>query len=157
MQMQPMDSRGYFMLPQAPEDAGYYVYGKLGGIPSNGASQYAHPLLMTAILRIEREWRYLDDRKFGIGDISLAGGVIHPEHKSHKEGIDVDVRPIRKDGKHAPVVWKSRDYDFEATKKLIGLFQTYANVKMILFNDLRIPSVKWAKRHDNHFHVTLRV
>lgn len=29
--IQPLGSRGYFMVPQAPEDAGYYVYGNVGG------------------------------------------------------------------------------------------------------------------------------
>ena len=32
-ELQPQDSRHYFMLPQAPEDAGYYVY----GTPAGGA------------------------------------------------------------------------------------------------------------------------
>ena len=43
LEVQPQDSRGYFMLPQAPEGAGYYVY----GTPENGASQYADPRLIT--------------------------------------------------------------------------------------------------------------
>ena len=30
LEVQPKDSRGYFMLPQAPEGAGYYVYGTPG-------------------------------------------------------------------------------------------------------------------------------
>lgn len=33
LEIQPNDSRSYFMLPQAPEYAGYYVY----GTPINGA------------------------------------------------------------------------------------------------------------------------
>jgi hypothetical protein len=37
--MQPKDIRNFFMLPQAPEDAGYYVY----GTPGNGAAG-THPL-----------------------------------------------------------------------------------------------------------------
>jgi penicillin-insensitive murein endopeptidase len=30
MGFQPKDGRGFFMLPQAPEGAGYYVYGTPG-------------------------------------------------------------------------------------------------------------------------------
>ncbi len=155
MQFQPMDSRSYFMLPQAPEDAGYYVYGRLKGIPSKGASQYAHPSLMTALLRVEREWSHIDDRKFGIGDISLAGGIDHPDHGSHESGLDVDLRPIRKDGQHKPVSWHGKEYDFEATAKLIELFHAYANVKVLYFNDARIPFVVRWPHHDDHFHVTV--
>lgn len=156
MQLQPMDSRRYFMLPQAPEDAGYYTYGKLNGVPSKGASQYAHPSLMTAILRVEREWRQIDNRKFGVGDISLAGGTDHPDHGTHEQGIEVDLRPVRKDGKNLPCNWKNeKDYDFEATSKLIGLFFAYANVKLIYFNDARIPFVRHWSSHDDHFHVLI--
>ncbi|MGJ7914411.1 hypothetical protein ACI48D_02885 [Massilia sp. LXY-6] len=32
--IQPKDRRGYFMLPQAPEDAGYYVYGTSTTFPA---------------------------------------------------------------------------------------------------------------------------
>lgn len=49
--IQSKDSRAYFMLPQAPQDAGYYVYGKIDGRRSHGAFQYAPPSMMTAILR----------------------------------------------------------------------------------------------------------
>lgn len=38
LEVQPKDSRNYFMLPQAPENAGYYVY----GTPLQGGGQYAH-------------------------------------------------------------------------------------------------------------------
>ena len=74
IEVQPKDSRGYFMLPQAPEDSGYYVYGKIDGKPSHGAFQYAPPSMMSVILRVAREWQAIDNRKFGVGDISLAGG-----------------------------------------------------------------------------------
>lgn len=151
----PLDSRRYFMLPQAPEDAGYYAYGKFRGVPTNGASQFAHPSMMTAILRVENEWRRIDSRRFGVGDISLAGGVDHPQHQSHESGLEVDIRPVRKDGRQEPVTWQDSIYDFEATEKLIGLFHLYANARVILFNDLRIAFVKRAIAHDNHFHVQL--
>lgn len=145
----PIDSRGYFMLPQAPEDAGYYVY----GTPGQGASQYAHPRLMTIILFVEREWQRIDQRKFGVGNISLAGGAKHPDHQSHMKGLEVDVRPLRTDGRRDPVRYFDSAYDRAATEKLIGIFRSYApgNLK-IFFNDNRIPGVRHQDRHDNHFH-----
>ena len=87
------------MLPQAPEGAGYYVY----GTPTKGASQYANPKLLTIILAVERAWQLTDARQFGIGNISLAGGIKHPDHDSHMKGLEVDVRPLRKDGRHEAV------------------------------------------------------
>ena len=48
--IQPRDNLGHFMLPQAPEEAGYYVYGNVGGIAGTGhLAQYAHPDLLTVI------------------------------------------------------------------------------------------------------------
>ena len=58
LELQPKDTRNYFMLPQAPEDAGYYVY----GIPGRGAFQYAHPAMMSAILLLSRQWQAMDKR-----------------------------------------------------------------------------------------------
>jgi hypothetical protein len=149
LEITPLDTRGYFMLPQAPEDAGYYVY----GTPGLGASQYAHPKLMTVILFVEREWQTIDQRKFGIGNISLAGGIKHPNHTSHMKGLEVDVRPLRKDGRHEAVRYFDSAYDGAGTEKLINIFRFYAPGKMtIFFNDNRIPGVRHRDKHDNHFH-----
>jgi murein endopeptidase len=148
---EPKDSRGYFMLPQAPEDAGYYVY----GTPGQGAGQYSHPLLMTVLLFVEREWQASDQRKFGVGNISLAGGGRFKPHSSHKDGLQVDVRPLRIDGNHVPVKYFSSGYDREATSRLIALFQDHPLVAMIFFNDKSIPGVKELSHHDDHFHVQI--
>lgn len=150
------DSRGFFMLPQAPMDSGYYVYGNLYKKPAKGAYQYAHPLLMTAVLRVALEWQAIDNRRIGIGDISLPGGRETPDHRSHKSGLDVDVRPLRKDGLEKPVSWWDADYDKEGTAKLIDLFRMFSSVIVVLFNGPDIPFVRRALRHDDHFHVQLR-
>jgi murein endopeptidase len=151
-QLQPKDSRKYFMLPQAPQEAGYYVYGTPGG----GQFQYAHPSMMTALLWIEREWAAIDSRKFGIGNISLAGGAAN-EHASHMDGLQVDVRPLRKDGLQLAVTWHEHEYDQEATGRLIGIFFSHPFVKKVLFNDKKAhPRVQMWPHHDNHFHAELR-
>lgn len=151
LEVQPKDSRGYFILPQAPEEAGYYVY----GTPPDGRGQYAHPSMLSFIFFIEREWAAIDNRKFGIGNISLAGGVAYAKHKTHKSGLEVDVRPLRKDGSQRQVYWYQEEYDRDGTAKLIALFQAYPGVRQILFNDKEIPFVKAFKDHDHHFHVAL--
>lgn len=150
------DSRGFFMLPQSPMDSGYYVYGLLYGKPAKGAYQYAHPIMMTAILRVGLEWQAVDKRRFGVGDISLPGGPTPPNHNSHKKGLEVDVRPLRKDGLEMPVTWMDSQYDKDGTVKLIELFRTFAPVVSILFNGPDIPFVKKWDRHDDHLHIKLR-
>ena len=153
--VQPKDSRDYFMVPQAPEGAGYYVY----GTPGQGAGQYAHPAMMTMLLFVESRWASMDRRKFGIGNISLAGGGAYEPHRSHKTGLEVDVRPVRKDGKRTPVYWQSTDqYDQAATARLIGLFRAYPGVRKVYFYDPELHHLASPlSNHDNHFHVDLRV
>ena len=154
-EQEPQDSRRYFMVPQAPEDAGYYVYGRLDGKPSKGAYQYANATMLTAILWVEREWQLIDDRKFGVGDISLAGGPKHKDHATHRSGLEVDIRPIRKDGKHEPCRWWDEAYDHDATQRLIELFCIYSPVILIYFNGPNLPVVRKRIKHDDHFHVQL--
>lgn len=150
------DSRRFFILPQSPADSGYYVYGNLHGKPANGAYQYAHPVMMTALLRIALEWQMIDNRRFGIGDISLADGVKTPDHGGHRSGLDVDVRPLRKDGREEPVTWRDHEYDHKATWTLIHLFHLFAPVVNVIFNDPDIPGLLKLPKHDDHFHVKLR-
>jgi hypothetical protein len=150
------DSRGFFMLPQSPMDSDYYVYGDLYNKPAKGAYQYAHPMMMTAILRVALEWQARDKRRIGIGDISLPGGRRTPDHDSHMRGLEVDVRPLRQDGLELPVFWWDTEYDKGGTEKLVDLFRTFAPVEYILFNGPDIPFLRKAKNHDHHFHVKLR-
>jgi murein endopeptidase len=145
----PQDSRKFFMLPQGPEGAGYYVY----GTPTQGAAQYAHPAMATLLLMVEREWALIDKRKFGIGNISVADGAYFG-HRSHRKGLEVDVRPLRQDGLRLPVTFSSPAYDLDATKALIQLFRACtSHPLLIFFNDIRIPAVRPLTDHNNHFHV----
>ena len=150
------DTRGFFMLPQAPMESGYYTYGKMERRPDRGGYQYPHPIMMTAILRVALQWQAIDKRRFGVGNISRADGFDDDDHDSHLDGLQVDVRPVRKDGLELPVSWTEHQYDKEATAKLIGMFRTFAPVKFVLFNDTSIPFVKIAAGHSDHFHVALR-
>lgn len=152
LEVQPKDSRGYFMLPQAPEESGYYVY----GTPQSGAGQYAHPALLSVVSFVEREWQASDDRKFGIGNISLHGGGKYARHASHKDGLQVDIRPVRKDGKQLAAKYFDPQYDRDATANLIAIFLAHPSVRTILFNDSMILGVKPWVDHDDHFHVDVR-
>ncbi len=146
------DTRGFHRLPQGPEQVGYYTYGTPGG----GAAQFAHPKLLSLIFRIETLWQAEDDRKLGIGNISFAGGARMKEHRSHRSGLDVDIRPLRRDGKNMRVTRFDKLYDRDATAKLISLFLDSGDVEVVYFNDLRIRVVKFLAGHDDHFHVTVR-
>jgi hypothetical protein len=111
--------------------------------------------MMQAILRVGLEWQAIDKRRFGVGNISLANGPKHKDHKGHRNGLEVDMRALRKDGLEEPVKWTDPQYDRTATAKLIELFRTFSPVKLVLFNDASIPFVGWAEGHDDHFHLEL--
>ncbi|HWW73704.1 MAG TPA: hypothetical protein VN089_27510 [Duganella sp.] len=162
--IQPKDSRGYFMLPQAPEDAGYYVYGNKGGVAGTGhLAQYAHYDLLSVIFYIEREWQTICDRKFGIGNISIDGGLPYDKHATHQLGIEMDCRPVRKDkltGPTARVSYGDPVYDQAATIQLLCLFAQHPEVELIYFNDPEVqkvagPIVTSCAGHNDHFHVQL--
>jgi penicillin-insensitive murein endopeptidase len=154
---QPKDGRGYFMLPQAPEGAGYYVYGNVDDVPGTGhLGQFAHPAMLSLIFWVERRWATTDARRFGVGNISLANGGKFRPHASHKDGLQVDVRALRLDGKRAGVEWRQADYDRDATARLIAIFNSHPSVRKVYFNDSKVPGVFPMHRHDNHFHVEVR-
>ena len=162
--IQQKDSRGYFMLPQAPEEAGYYVYGNVHHVPGTGhLAQYAHPNMLTMIFQIEREWQAVCDRKFGIGNISINGGEAYDGHKTHQRGIEMDCRPVRKDyltGQGARVSYHDAVYDQAATIRLIALFVQHPWVRLVYFNDPEVKKavgapVKYCLGHNDHFHVEL--
>ncbi len=151
--LQLKDSRGNFMLPQAPESAGYYTY----GTPGNGQGQFSTPKLLTLIFNVERRWSETDNRKFGVGNISMAGGGSFKGHQGHRNGLHVDIRPLRKDGKPLGVTALDSQYDKEATKRLIRLFWDSNIVSKIYFGDASIPNVTPLAGHFNHFHVEVMV
>lgn len=145
----PQDGRNYWMLPQSPEEGGYYNY----GTPGHGAGQYCHPNLLNFLLGAGRRWAMLDHRRFGVGNISLADGAVFSPHRSHRNGLQVDVRPLRKDGRQAPVGYGSPDYDREGTARLIECFRATGMVRQVFFNDGRIPRVHPMAGHDDHLHI----
>ena len=111
--------------------------------------------MMTLLLSIATEWCQIDKRKFGIGNISKANGPQFKPHHSHRLGLEVDVRPLRVDGKELACKYLDPGYDRAATTRLISLFVRHPLVNRVLFNDPTIPNVRRAPDHDNHFHVEL--
>lgn len=139
------------MLPQKPEEYGYYTY----GTPTEGLGQYAHPELLSFIFMVGHEWSAADNRLIGIGNISLAGGGHFKPHHGHMSGLEVDIRPLRKDAKRLGVTHHDPEYDRNATRKLIELFFSTGKVKRVRFNDVAIPRIVPTAGHDNHLHVDL--
>jgi murein endopeptidase len=149
--MTERDKRGYWSLPEHVEEQSYYTY----GTPPGGAAQFAHPNMLSFLFRLDLLWGHVSDAKLGIGNISLADGVKAKDHDSHRSGLEVDIRPIRKDRRHEGVTRFSPQYDRSETAKLVSLMWNAGSLSLIYFNDPFVPRVTPFPRHDDHLHIRL--
>jgi len=136
------------LLPQR-SGAGYYSY-------ASADKQYGTEATIAAILDVAGTFR--DNRPnllLGIGDISLAAGGNLPPHVSHKDGRNVDIRPLRTDAKMLGVTFQNSSYSRENTRVLVESLLAHRNVRSILFNDTQIKGVTHWAGHDNHLHVNM--
>lgn len=63
--------------------------------------------------------------------------MAYDRHKSHQKGIEMDIRPVRKDkltGQAARVSRFDEVYDRDATVKLMRLFLRHPGVTKVFFN-----------------------
>lgn len=99
-------------------------------------------------------------RGFGlvpVGNISYEDGRAMPPSVSHRQGRDVDIRPIRTDGSGASVTIHDNSYSHARTRALIQDLLATGNVTNIFFNDEALTNefavVSDAPGHDDHLHV----
>jgi len=90
--------------------------------------------------------------EIGINDISYANGALMPPHASHRNGVDVDIRLLRKDGAKLPVTIHDAQYSHPRNKRVVELLWTDSNLSFILFNDTKISGVQYYVNHHHHMH-----
>jgi len=99
--------------------------------------------------------------RVAVGDVSFEHGGAIPGHQTHRVGLDVDVRPLRRANDQCAVAgttWRSTAYDRAATRAMIRRFRSYApgHIKVIYFNDPILIAeglTTWHTGHDDHVHV----
>ena len=127
----------------------------------NNQFQFGQQSTIDAAIRVAASWNEKhSNRPFSIGQISKKGGGPMPPHKSHQLGVDVDVRPMRKDGENAPVTITDSQFDRELTTELIKLWWRLAPTQAVFFNDQSVIDAglsRFVNGHHNHFHVRLRM
>jgi hypothetical protein len=98
--------------------------------------------------------------KVVVGDVSFQHGGNIPLHETHEQGLDVDIRLIRKNEDQCR--WGTNyhwsTYDRSATRALIKAIRATApgHIKVIYFNDPVLIGeglTKWYTGHDDHIHV----
>jgi peptidoglycan hydrolase-like protein with peptidoglycan-binding domain len=98
-------------------------------------------------------------RPLAIGDISRKGGGPFPPHATHKDGLDVDMRPLTNNGINEPTNIGAVNYSHELTRELIVLVREKFDIEVVFFNDPLTISEglsRRAKGHENHVHVRFR-
>ncbi|MEZ6186015.1 MAG: penicillin-insensitive murein endopeptidase [Planctomycetota bacterium] len=141
----PTSSRGFVQL--AASGAGLYSF-------SPPSDRWGTPRMIYGLERIGRRWSGQGPR-MGVGDISLANGGPMPGHVSHQLGVDVDVRPVRSDGRTGPVTIYQSAYSRTLTQRLLNLFVAELRIRLILFNDRYTRPVQSYPNHHHHFHARI--
>jgi hypothetical protein len=128
---------------------------------ASGEFQFGQKSTIDAALAVAAAWDGLHSQHpFSIGQISKDGGGPFPPHKSHRLGVDVDVRPMRLDGQNEPITITDPEFDRGMTTALITLWWQKAPVQMVFFNDPTVIAAglsQFVNGHHNHFHVRLRM
>jgi peptidoglycan hydrolase-like protein with peptidoglycan-binding domain len=98
--------------------------------------------------------------RVAVGDIGFEHGGDIPGHESHEHGLDVDVRPMRRDEAQCTsrTNYRSSSYSRAATRDLIKAIRAAApgHVRLIYFNDpvlIREGLTTWHTGHDDHLHI----
>ena len=137
---------------QLPENGpGYRTYGR-------SEHRYGLPQTIQALQAIATAWHqaHPNGPRIGIGDISLRGGGDTPRHNSHDTGLDVDILPMRNDGRERGVRYQDTEhYSRPLTQELVDKIRSNGmlQVQYIFFNDALVRGRKDQKDHDNHLHV----
>jgi hypothetical protein len=141
-----------------PESGTGFVTNNRG---EHGEFQFGQQSTIDAALRTAAAWDVLHpNRPFSIGQISKeGGGDFRPQHQSHRTGLDIDVRPVRKDGQNLGVDISESQYHRALTTELIDLWWRNAPVQLVYFNDPTVVNAGLSTHlggHNDHFHVRVR-
>ena len=98
--------------------------------------------------------------RVGVGDLGFEHGGDIPGHMSHEQGLDIDLRPMRRDEAQCAwgTTWRLGSYDRAATRALVQAIRATApgHVQLIYFNDPELIAdglTTWYAGHDDHLHV----
>lgn len=122
-------------------------------------SHWGKPEVIDALIEIGKTWAATAGNvvpPISIGQISRKNGGKFPPHNTHREGDDVDIRPMRRDGHNAQVTWRDAAYSQSLTRDMIKTIRANAPIKSILFSDPVLIDENLCiayPNHSNHLHV----
>jgi peptidoglycan hydrolase-like protein with peptidoglycan-binding domain len=135
---------------------GFTTYNREPG----GADQFGRAATIRHIQELGELWfAKHPSRPIAIGDISRKGGGPFPPHATHKDGLDVDMRPLTNNGVNEPTNTGAANFSHEQTRELILLVKNNFDIEVVFFNDpltIKEGLTRHAKGHENHVHVRFR-
>lgn len=110
-------------------------------------SHWGKPEVIDSLIKIGKVWAL---PPISIGQISRRNGEHFPPHRTHRNGDDVDIRPMRADGKNLPVEWTQQAYSRNLTRDMIKTIRANAPIQSILFNDPVLIAERLCQEYPNH-------
>lgn len=139
------------------------------------ASRWGLQETIAELNRIAAEWNSRHDNMppIRVGDLSFQNGGDHPGHKSHHDGLNVDILAVGKDntGDRVDFLKEPDKYSRERTRELIQIIRRTGRVDFIYFDDKQLqaevfqgevlchPASKRnpnANDHTDHLHVRFK-
>ncbi len=126
----------------------------------NGPANWATSSATNALEAAARLFAAYGSGRVAVGDAGLEHGGKIAGHDTHRRGLDIDVRLIRKadDQCARGTTYRSSAYDRTATRRLIQAIRATApgHVRLIYFNDPVLIKEGLTTRftgHDDHLHI----
>ncbi len=128
----------------------------------NGPAHWGTAATVGQMERAAADFHRLGHGPVSLGDLSFQHGGNIQGHATHEVGLDVDVRPIKRDGgqcaRYGGTNYRWSTYDRAATRALIRAIRAAGagHVKLIYFNDPQLIGeglTTWYAGHDDHLHV----
>lgn len=124
----------------------------------NENHSWGTPDTVNSLENLGEKWAEDNDVLLQYSDISKKDGGYLSPHASHQKGIDIDIRPVRNDGKEGTTSINDSTYSRDKTRELINDILATGDVKIIYFNDPVLieefkPKVKKWDGHEDHLHV----
>ena len=145
------------------DDYGHGYYHIRNNDPPDSDDWACPGWLASKIRRVGELWNR--DPRIGVLDLSREGGGSFPPHRTHQNGLDVDIRYVgwTAEGSYEGPIdlngWTSKYYDRNRTQSLIDTF-CETGATLILVSDAQLTgsnscSVQFdsTEAHTNHFHV----
>lgn len=128
--------------------------------PTSTSGHRAHWGTAAAVRQVESAASAVrvDHGPVAVGDVSHEHGGEIAGHVTHEVGLDVDVRPMRRDHQQCAygTTYRYASYDRAATRAFLRQVYARGHVELVYFNDPVLIGeglTTWYSGHDNHLHV----